>query len=93
MQKTFKFYTDPGHGWLAVKITDLAKIGMSINDFSAYSYRRGGTVYLEEDCDAPLFSEKWSKYFNLTKFPHVVKYCEKNHPIRSYDRINSNWGY
>ena len=85
--KVFKFYCDPGHGWLAVKVSDLVKIGMKPEDFTRYSYRKGGTVYLEEDCDAPVFSEKWTNHFNLATFPHVVKHTNRSSPIRSYERI------
>ena len=47
-------FEDPGHGWLAVPVSLLSKIGLNLNDFSVYSYRSnaGSTVYLEEDCDA-----------------------------------------
>jgi hypothetical protein len=83
--KVFKFYADPGHAWLAVKIKDLMAIRMSPNDFSPYSYIRGGTVYLEEDCDASLFAENWKAKFG--SFNYESKHTDKTHPIRSYNRI------
>ena len=46
----FKFYADPGHGWLACKFELLCQLGISQN-ISGYSYVKGSTVYLEEDCD------------------------------------------
>lgn len=85
-EKVFKFYTDPGHGWLAVKVSVLHSIGLSTHSFSAYSYQRGQTVYLEEDCDASLFADKWKAAGN--EFRYVSKHTDKSHPIRSYDRIN-----
>jgi hypothetical protein len=51
----FNFYNDPGHGWIEVKWTDLKAIGLNPQDFSRYSYRKGNTFYLEEDCDATKF--------------------------------------
>jgi hypothetical protein len=57
----FNFITDPGHGWIEVTTADLAKIGLKVTDFSRYSYRRGNTLYLEEDCDAPKFIEAWRR--------------------------------
>jgi len=58
--KQYNFHTDPGHGWLAVKITELAALGL-LTKISPWSYRTreaiNPTVYLEEDCDAPLFIE------------------------------------
>jgi len=52
MEKHYTFIEDPGHGWLAVPEADLKGIGLK---FSQYSPRRGGMVYLEEDCDAPKY--------------------------------------
>jgi len=51
---TKKFHSDAGHGWLAVKIHELKMLGIE-TEISEYSYVRGGTAYLEEDCDAPKF--------------------------------------
>jgi hypothetical protein len=48
------FHSDPGHGWLAVKLNELKMLGIE-NDISTYSYVKGKTAYLEEDCDAPRF--------------------------------------
>lgn len=88
MSKTYKFYCDPGHGWMAVKVQELLELAI-ITQISPYSYVRGKTVYLEEDCDAALF-------FNAYKDKHGVDpkfdYRHVNHrsPIRSYDRYNTN---
>jgi hypothetical protein len=46
-----KFYCDPGHGWVAVKVSLLLELGIT-GQISGYSYVKGGTAYLEEDCDA-----------------------------------------
>lgn len=52
----YKFISDPGHGWLEVTRAELEALGL-IEKISRYSYQRGALVYLEEDCDAPLFVE------------------------------------
>ena len=52
----FKFYSDPGHGWLAVKKSVLEKHGI-LDKISTYSYIKGDTYYLEEDCDFSLLIE------------------------------------
>ncbi len=85
MTKVFKFYSDPGHGWLAVKVADVSRVNMSAKDFSQYSYTRGSTLYLEEDCDAPKFEKAWKS--NFGEMAYVEKHTDKTHPIRSYDRI------
>ena len=48
------FLTDPGHGWLSVKRSDLRELGIAY-DITPYSYQNGDRVYLEEDCDANKF--------------------------------------
>lgn len=53
-------YSDSGHGWLAVKIADLAKLGIK-NQITGHSYKYGKTAYLEEDCDALLYLQKLEK--------------------------------
>lgn len=83
-RKPVVFYTDPGHGWCAVKRVDLIALGIE-GQVSPYSYERGGTVYLEEDCDASL-------YFAALKARGIVpayieKHTDRRHPIRSYDQF------
>jgi len=81
--KTFKYYQDPGHGWIAVKIKVLESLGLSPSDFTVYSYLKGKTMYLEEDGDASKFEEVWNSKFGA--FPaYEKKYTNKNSPIRSY---------
>jgi len=79
----FKFYADPGHGWLACKFALLCQLGISQN-ISGYSYVKGSTVYLEEDCDA-------NKLINAINAANIkceieVKYTDRKSPIRSYNR-------
>jgi hypothetical protein len=59
MTDTFIFHTDAGHGWLEVSWRDLKDLSLNPKDFSRYSYRRGNTFYLEEDCDAYKFVQAW----------------------------------
>lgn len=51
------FHTDPGHGWLEVQKSELKRLGIA-DKVSGYSYqsRDGTTAYLEEDCDASLYT-------------------------------------
>jgi len=48
------FHCDRGHGWLEVPMSDLETLGIA-GLISAYSYAKGNTAYLEEDCDADLY--------------------------------------
>ena len=84
--KTFKYYQDPGHGWIAVSIKVLETLGLVPTDFSGYSYIKGGTTYLEEDCDAEKFMKAWMDKFG--SYPALIrKHTDKNSPIRSYPHI------
>lgn len=47
------FRADAGHGWLQVPMSLVRDLGI-LDDITPYSYRRGDTAYLEEDCDASL---------------------------------------
>lgn len=51
-----QWYSDPSHSWLKVSRRDVEKLGLSVGSFSVYSYqsKAGNTLYLEEDCDAPI---------------------------------------
>lgn len=48
---SFTYYTDPGHGWVEVPLELIHELGLA-DKITHYSYQRGDTVYLEEDCDA-----------------------------------------
>lgn len=80
-----KYYTDPGHGWFAVKRSVLRDM-LLLGSISWYSYERGQTVYLEEDCDAMLFFNK-AHELGIEVFI-TEKHTDKSHPIRSYDHYN-----
>lgn len=49
-----KFISTPGHGYLVAEKAMLRQLGIA-DKISNCSYQRLGSVYLEEDCDAPLF--------------------------------------
>jgi hypothetical protein len=51
----FRFYSDPGHGWLAVKMNLLYALGIQ-TQISDGSYRSDDTAYLEEDGDVSTFA-------------------------------------
>lgn len=83
--KKFNFYSDAGHGWLAVDTSDLEAIGLTVQEFSPYSYRQGDTLYLEEDCDASFFVKQYESRigkFECEEFDHG-----NYSPIRHMDRL------
>ncbi len=52
----YRFISDPGHGWLAVPLSEVKAMPIRITAFS-YVDTRKGTAYLEEDVDAGAFVE------------------------------------
>lgn len=86
MSKSFKikFYSDPGHGWGAVKRQVLTDLGIT-DRISRFSYQKGDTVYLEEDCDLPALTTVLSA--KGIWIEHVQKHTDRRSPIRSYDQF------
>lgn len=78
-------YTDPGHGWFAVKRADCEALGI-LEKISPYSYQRGRTVYLEEDCDASLYFAAMKARGTVPQY--IEKYTDRRHPIRSYSSFS-----
>ena len=53
--RKLNFYSDPSHGWLAVKMADLETLGIA-DAISPYSYVGGHDfAFLEEDMDTGTF--------------------------------------
>ena len=83
---TYTFYSDPGHGWLAVPISDLQMYGLTPADFSQYSYRHYDTVFLEEDIDALVFIDAFAE--RMGSRPEIRElHTDNDSPIRTYRRI------
>ena len=62
----FKWWNDPGHGWLQVPLDIYNLVGFKASEYSYLDkhFPSGGFVYLEEDCDAPGFIKAWEEKFN-----------------------------
>jgi len=84
MKKVFDFYSDPGHGWVKVSVGELVKVDLLPSDFSTYSYRRGDTLYLEEDCDAPKFLKFWAQAYPDCDIEFKDHFTNNRSRIRSY---------
>ena len=76
-----KHYTDPGHGWVAVKRNLLVELGI-LEKITSYSYQKGQTVYLEEDCDYTTLVETLKTRGITVEL--IEKYTNNRSPIRSY---------
>lgn len=75
-------FSDGGHGWLSCKLDLIRQLDL-INDISGFSYVKGKSVYLEEDCDATKVVEKL-KTLNFS-FKLVEGRFQQYSRIRGYD--------
>jgi hypothetical protein len=76
--KAYRFYSDPGHGWLAVKFSELCDLGIE-NKISSCSYKHGGTVYLEEDCDMAVFLKAYKEQLGMEA---MIKEIDQHDEVR-----------
>ena len=87
----YVFHEDPGHGWLEVDRHELARfVDLSEVSYFSYqndfSYQNGGKVYLEEDCDAPLFLKALKD--SGVEYELVEKvYPTHDAPLRNFDHF------
>ncbi len=84
---TFTLYYDAAHGWLAVPMHIAASVGLYEGDFTAYSYREGNVLYLEEDLDALTFVRAWEAEHG-TILTHAIDHGNWS-PIRSMAPVRS----
>lgn len=84
---TLKYYQDAGHGWIAVKSSLIARLGLS-TQISTHSYCKGNTIYLEEDMDAGLLIEALKK--SGLDFRLKIVYHDNRSPIRNYYRYEGS---
>lgn len=91
------FFSDGGHGWAAVKRELLKELNI-MNEISSFSYQKGNTVYLEEDCDFAKFLQAYCSKHGITegwasRWKELVEtkesYSDKS-PIRNYARFTIN---
>tara|TARA_R110000737_G_scaffold166427_1_gene193575 strand:+ start:141 stop:416 length:276 start_codon:yes stop_codon:yes gene_type:complete len=85
MKKTITktFYSDPGHAWLKVDITDLVDLGLE-RSITAYSFRRGSNVFLEEDLDATTFIKTFQRKNPDYQLKFDDQYTDQLSKIRNY---------
>ena len=70
---TFKHFTDPGHGWYKVSREILRKMDL-LDKISSFSYQKGDWVYLEEDCDATIFFDRYKELFGEISNQNYFEY-------------------
>lgn len=83
----YKSYSDAAHGWVAVKRSEIERLGLS-GRISRYSYQRGDTCYIEEDGDLVAFLTAKRERNELVSFKQGKR--QNRSPIRSYESYKSN---
>jgi hypothetical protein len=82
---TYRFITDPGHGWLEVPRAELDALGIT-NKISQYSYQRADLVYLEEDCDFAIFHNGKTAKGEGSYFDKIERVHQENTFVRNLPR-------
>jgi hypothetical protein len=83
--EAFTMFNDPGHAWLAVRKDELEDMGI-MDKISPYSYQKGATVYLEEDCDFSVFVS--ARIARNKPFHVIEEYTDGFSPIRNFQSFN-----
>ena len=87
----YRLFSDPGHAWLEVSLDELEELGIA-GRITAWSYRKGTKIYLEEDCDAPLFLQtKKAMTGEVTEYDEITS--DYSSPIRFYCPYLLGTGY
>lgn len=86
--KMYKFYSDAGHGWMAVKKSELVELGIA-EKISRCSYVKGNTVYLEEDGDCLCFFNAFEAKFGIPP-RYETTFHKGSSPIRNYFHYQNN---
>jgi hypothetical protein len=80
--KTYIWAVDAGHEWLAVKIKELQELDIA-HKISSFSYQKGGTAYLEGDCDAAVFFDAYKQKHGVEPKTKTGKQWDRQ-PCRSF---------
>jgi hypothetical protein len=83
----FKFYSDPGHGWLRVPYSELERLDIA-DKITHYSYTKGDNVFLEEDCDMSTYMRA-KNALNETVDIQVIR-CNRQSRIRGYEKYRGD---
>ena len=86
--KTYIWAVDAGHEWLAVKIKELQELNIA-HKISAYSYMKGGTAYLEGDCDAAVFFAAYKQKHGVEPKTKQGKHWDVQ-PCRSFAQYQAS---
>jgi hypothetical protein len=95
IKSNFVLFSDPGHGWLRVPVTEITRLGLTDN-ISNYSYQHGPYVYLEEDCDLATFvsaRQKLNQPITIVErssngYSRIRRYAQYHGTVKMVTRTN-----
>lgn len=84
-----EWHSDPAHAWLRISRKDADFLGI-LPKITAFSYqsKAGNTLYLEEDCDAPLAIETLRARTDALPKWMMDKHTNKSSPVRRLHAYN-----
>ena len=80
--KKITIFSDPGHGWCPVPLTELQELGID-HKITSYSYHKGDIVYLEEDYDFGIYINRLKELHPDMEFT-IKEQHDDRCPIRNY---------
>ena len=86
----YRLFSDAGHSWAEVSFGELVRLGIN-KKVTAWSYYKGNKVYLEEDCDFPLFLSAKKSVGEIVEYEEITS--DYNSPIRNYTPYFFGTGY
>jgi hypothetical protein len=81
VKSKYQSYSDPGHGWLRVPVSELERLEIA-DKITHYSYQKGNNVFLEEDCDVATFLEAKRARNEKVEIQHISS--NRQSRIRGY---------
>jgi hypothetical protein len=88
LSNKFTVFSDAGHAWAQVELSDLYDVGLSLQQITAYSFIQGTTLYLEEDADLTLFVAAYRAKYGTDPILVSRKPVKAQSFVRKLQRIN-----
>ena len=79
-------FSDPGHAWLFVSQAQLCTLGLTLKDFSRYSYHDRAGAYVEQDVDCAIVIAAHKRVLDCVPLIDYVDYPTESAYIRGLSR-------
>lgn len=89
IMETYTVHSDPGHAWIEVPKAELEALNIA-DKITPFSYMKGNTAYLEEDCDLSTFFRAMEASGSPMSPARCKESFKENTPIRNYDAYKAD---